>query len=75
MESKLAIHHYSARGPTRIERYYRVRELAEMTGFSRDSIYNAVKRGELHKTNLNGMKKCWRISESEARRWLAECTE
>ena len=71
----MAIHHYSARGPTRIERYYRVRELAEMTGFSRDSIYNAVKRGELHKTNLNGMKKCWRFSESEVMRWLAECTE
>ena len=75
MESTLAIHHYSARGPSGIERYYRVRELAELTGFSRDSIYNAVKRGELHKTNLNGMKKCMRFSESEVRRWLAACTE
>ena len=75
MESTLAIHHYSARGPSGIERYYRVKELAELTGFSRDSIYNAVKRRELHKTVPNGMRKCWRIAESEARRWLAACTE
>ena len=71
----MAIQHYSARGPTRIERYYRVRELSDLTGISRESIYAAIRSGALHKTVPNGMRKCWRIAESEARRWLAECTE
>ena len=70
----MAIQRHSAR-PTRIERYYRVRELSDLTGISRDSIYAAIRSGALHKTTPNGMRKCWRISESEARRWLAECTE
>lgn len=71
----MAIHHYSARGPSGIERYHKVKELAEMTGISRESIYAAIRSGELHATRPNGMRKCWRIAESEARRWLAACTE
>jgi excisionase family DNA binding protein len=74
LESKLAIHHYSAH-TTRIERYYRVAELADLTGISKDAIYAAIRSGELHATRPNGMRKCWRIAESEARRWLAACTE
>ena len=46
----MAIHHYSARGPSGIERYYRVKELAELTGISRESIYAAIRSGELHAT-------------------------
>ena len=75
MESTLAIQHYSARGPSGIERYHKVKELAELTGISRESIYAAIRSGELHATRPNGMRKCWRIAESEARRWLAACTE
>lgn len=45
----MAIHHYSARGPSGIERYYKVKELAELTGISRESIYAAIRSGELHK--------------------------
>ena len=71
----MAIQHYSARGPSGIERYYRVRELADLTGISRESIYAAIRSGALHKTTPNGMRKCWRISESEARRWLSACTD
>ncbi len=70
----MAIQRHSAH-PTRIERYYRVAELADLTGISRDAIYAAIRSGKLHKTVPNGMRKCWRIAESEARRWLAECTE
>lgn len=70
----MAIHHYTARAAP-FERYYRVRELSELTGISRESIYAAIRSGALHKTTPNGMRKCWRIAESEARRWLAECTE
>ena len=74
LESTLAIQRYSAR-PHGIERYYKVKELAELTGISRESIYAAIRSGELHATRPNGMRKCWRIAESEARRWLAACTE
>lgn len=70
----MAIHHYSAK-PSGIERYYRVAELADLTGISKDAIYAAIRSGALRKTVPNGMRKCWRIAESEARRWLAECTE
>ena len=53
----MAIQRHSAH-PTRIERYSKVKELAELTGISRESIYAAIRSGELHATRPNGMRKC-----------------
>lgn len=49
----MAIQRFSAR-PSGIERYYRVKELAELTGISRESIYAAIEAGELPAYTPNG---------------------
>jgi len=69
----MSIQRHSAK-PSGIERYYRVRELSGMTGIPIRTIYAAIDRGEIATFKPRGCKRGQRIAESEARRWLAECT-
>ena len=71
----MAIQHYSAGSAHSLERYLKVSEFAKETGIPIRTIYAAIDRGEIATFKPRGCRRGQRIAESEARRWLAECTE
>lgn len=54
-----------------LERWYRVSELVDLTGFSQSSIYRAMDSGRLSFKCPNGSKSGRRVSETEWRRFLS----
>jgi excisionase family DNA binding protein len=52
-------------------RWLRVTEVAEMAGCSCQSVRRAIDRGALPARVPSGLKRGWRVSERDARAWLA----
>lgn len=61
----------ASRTPEPLERWYRVAELSELSGFTEASIYRAMSSGRLAYKCPNGAKAGRRVSESEWRRYLS----
>lgn len=55
----------------RLERSYSVREIESLTGVNYQSIYRAVKRGDLEAMLPNGSMRGMRIKESDYLSWEA----
>jgi len=53
-----------------IERYYSVRELAELSGICKNQIYRAIERGDLRAVMPNGNMRGLKVSESAFEGWL-----
>lgn len=66
-------HHYTARAAP-FDTYLTVRELFDMTGIPKRTIYDAIKRGEIARFVPNGCERGYRIAESEALRWIESHT-
>ena len=58
-------------GLPRIERYYTIPELSELTGIPKGEINAAIRRGEMTCIYPSGGTRYRRVAESEFRRWLA----
>lgn len=54
-----------------MERWYKVSELVELTGFSQSSIYRAMESGRLGYKCPNGSTSGRRVSEGEWRRFVS----
>lgn len=54
-----------------LERWYKVSELVELTGFSQSSLYRAMDSGRLGFKCPNGSNSGRRVSETEWRRFLS----
>lgn len=62
-------------GTSRIERWYSVSELAELSGFPASAIYAAIRNGRLKARSMNGGTRYRRVSESEWLRYVTEYDE
>lgn len=56
--------------PPALERWYKVAELVDITGFSQSSIYRAMDSGKLAYKCPNGSKSGRRVSETEWVRFI-----
>lgn len=57
-----------------LERWYKVAELVELTGFSQSSIYRAMDSGRLAFRCPNGSRHGRRVAETEWRRFVSSLT-
>lgn len=51
------------------EKLYKLKDVEQILGVSRRTLYNYLKAGRLHGVQLSGDKGDWRISETELQRF------